>query len=163
MKVLSCRAVTPWQPQNKQKERVNMNAGKVFTERYLKLMFKSLRDATPEEVDAELEHCRRENRRPVKTPRYFRGFFTEEEKYHASTGFEMQVFSHNESSQRKARSLSLSNGRNAGSSSTSTAVPSFTLPCSSIGVSCTTFVCARIAMPCCLFIPNHRNMFASIQ
>ena len=111
MKVLSCRAVTPWQPQNKQKERVNMNAGKVFTERYLKLMFKSLRDATPEEVDAELEHCRRENRRPVKTPRYFRGFFTEEEKYHASTGFEMQVFSHNESSQRKARSLSLSKGR----------------------------------------------------
>ena len=71
-----------------------MNAGKVFTERYLKLMFKSLRDATPEEVDAELEHCRRENRRPVRIPRYFRGFFTEEEKYHASTGFEMQVFKH---------------------------------------------------------------------
>lgn len=73
-----------------------MNAGKVFTERYLKLMFKSLRDATPEEVDDELEHCRRENRRPVRIPRYFRGFFKEEEKYHASTGFEMQVFSHNE-------------------------------------------------------------------
>ena len=97
--------------EKQKKERVNMNAGKVFTERYLKLMFKSLRDATPEEVDAELEHCRRENRRPVKIPRYFRGFFKEEEKYHASTGFEMQVFSHNESSQRKARSLSLSKGR----------------------------------------------------
>ena len=60
----------------------------------MKLMFKSLRDATPEEVEAELEHCRRENRRPVRIPRYFRGFFTEEEKYHASTGFEMQVFIH---------------------------------------------------------------------
>lgn len=75
-----------------------MNAGKVFTERYLKMMFKSLRDATPEEVDAELEHCRRENRRPVRVPRYFRGYFTENEKYQASTGFEMQVFSHNEGS-----------------------------------------------------------------
>ena len=84
-----------------------MNAGKVFTERYLKMMFKSLRDATPEEVDAELEHCRRENRRPVRVPRYFRGYFTENEKYQASTGFEMQVFSHNE----KARSLSPSKGR----------------------------------------------------
>lgn len=60
----------------------------------MKLMFKSLRDATPEEVNAELEHCRRENRRPVRIPRYFRGFFTEEEKFHASTGFEMQVFRH---------------------------------------------------------------------
>ena len=72
-----------------------MNAGKVFTEKYLKLMFKQLRDATPEEVMEELEHCRRENRRPVKVPRYFRGFFTEE-KYNASTGFEMQVFRHDE-------------------------------------------------------------------
>ena len=71
------------------------------------MMFKSLRDATPEEVDAELEHCRRENRRPVRIPRYFRGYFTEEERYHAATGFDMQVFSHNE----KARSLSLSKGR----------------------------------------------------
>ncbi len=77
-----------------------MNAGKVFTERYLKLMFKSLRDATPEEVDAELEHCRRENHRPVRIPRYFRGFLTEEEKYHASTGFDMQVFSHTEGSRK---------------------------------------------------------------
>ena len=43
-----------------------MNAGRVFTEKYLKLMFKQLRDATPEEVMEELEHCRRENRRPVR-------------------------------------------------------------------------------------------------
>lgn len=63
-------------------------------------MFKSLRDATPEEVLEELEHCRRENRRPVRVPRCFRGYFTEE-KYHASTGFEMQVFKHEE----KTRSL----------------------------------------------------------
>ena len=81
-----------------------MNAGIVFTERYLKLMFKSLRDATPEEVQEELEHCRRENRRPVRVPRYFRGFFTEEEKFHASTGFDMQVFKHD--TQQTARSLS---------------------------------------------------------
>ena len=78
-----------------------MNAGVVFTEKYLRLMFKSLRDATPDEVMEELEHCRRENRRPVRVPRYFRGYFTEE-KYQASTGFEMQVFKHEEA----ARSLS---------------------------------------------------------
>jgi acetyl esterase/lipase len=78
-----------------------MNAGRVFTEKYLKLMFKQLRDATPEEVMEELEHCRRENRRPVRVPRYFRGFFTEE-KFNASTGFEMQVFRHDE----RTRSLS---------------------------------------------------------
>ena len=76
-----------------------MNAGKVFTERYLKLMFKQLRDATPEEVQEELEHCRRENRRPVRVPRYFRGFFTEE-KFAASTGFEMQVFRRNHASHK---------------------------------------------------------------
>ena len=70
-----------------------MNPGVAFTEKYLRLMFKSLRDATPEEVMEELEHCRRENRRTVRVPRYFRGYFTEE-KYQASTGFEMQVFRH---------------------------------------------------------------------
>lgn len=74
-----------------------MNAGVTFTEKYLRLMFKSLRDATTEEVMAELEHCRRENRRPVRVPRYFRGYFTEE-KYLASTGFEMQVFRHDDAS-----------------------------------------------------------------
>ena len=83
-----------------------MNLGVVFTEKYLKLMFKQLRDATPEEVMEELEHCRRENRRPVRVPRYFRGFFTEE-KFIASTGFEMQVFKHEETT----RPLSLSKGR----------------------------------------------------
>jgi acetyl esterase/lipase len=83
-----------------------MHAGVVFTEKYLKLMFKQLRDATPEEVQEELEHCRRENRRPVRVPRYFRGFFTEE-KHNASTGFEMQVFKYHET----ARSLSLSKGQ----------------------------------------------------
>ena len=72
-----------------------MNAGVVFTEKYLRLMFRQLRDATPEEVMEELEHCRRENRRPVRVPRYFRGYFTEE-KFLAPTGFEMQVFRHEE-------------------------------------------------------------------
>ena len=64
-------------------------------------MFKQLRDATPEEVQAELEHCRRENRRLVRVPRYFRSFFTED-KFVTSTGFEMQVFRHDE----RTRSLS---------------------------------------------------------
>lgn len=77
-----------------------MNVGIAFTEKYLKLMFKQLRDASPEEVQEELEHCRRENRRTVRIPRYFRGFFTEEEKFVASTGFEMQVFRHNHSSRK---------------------------------------------------------------
>lgn len=86
-----------------------MNAGIVFTEKYLKLMFKQLRDATPEEVQEELEHCRRENRRPVRIPRYFRGFFSEDEQYHASTGFKMQVFKHDNTSQRTINTLSLSN------------------------------------------------------
>ncbi|MBR3426986.1 MAG: alpha/beta hydrolase fold domain-containing protein [Bacteroidales bacterium] len=86
-----------------------MNAGVTLTERYLKLMFKSLRDATPEEVLEELEHCRRENRRPVRVPRYFRGYFTEE-KYHASTGFEMQVFGHEEAA-RSLRPLEGAKGR----------------------------------------------------
>ena len=76
-----------------------MNAGVTFTEKYLRLMFKQLRDATPEEVMEELEHCRRENRRPVRVPRYFRGYFTEE-KFIASTGFEMQVFRHDEKKRR---------------------------------------------------------------
>ena len=77
-----------------------MSPGVVFTEKYLKLMFKQLRDATPEEVQEELEHCRRENRRPVRIPRYFREFFTEDEKFAASTGFEMQVFRHNHPSRQ---------------------------------------------------------------
>ena len=84
-----------------------MNPGIVFTEKYLRLMFKSLRDATPDEVMEELEHCRRENRRPVRVPRYFRGYFVESEKFTASTGFEMQVFRHEETRSLSLRSLSL--------------------------------------------------------
>jgi acetyl esterase/lipase len=79
-----------------------MDAGRAFTEKYLRLMFKSLRDATPDEVMEELEHCRRENRRPVRVPRYFRGYFTEE-KLMTATGFEIQVFKH----QRPSRKLIL--------------------------------------------------------
>jgi acetyl esterase/lipase len=56
-------------------------------------MFNQLRDATPEEVEEELEHCRRENRRTVRVPRYFRGYFTAEE-FTTSTGYEMQYFWH---------------------------------------------------------------------
>ena len=69
-------------------------------------MFKSLRDASPEEVQEELEHCRRENRRRVRVPRYFRSFFTEEQ-FVASNGFEMQVFKHEET----ARFLNSSKGQ----------------------------------------------------
>lgn len=67
-----------------------MNAGEAFTSRYLKMMFKGLRDATPEQVQQELERCRRDNLRPVRVPRTFRGYF-EEEKYN-SNDYEMQVF-----------------------------------------------------------------------
>lgn len=77
----------------------NMNAGIVFTEKYLRLMFKQLRDATPEEVEAELEHCRRENRKTVRVPRYFRSFF-ESATYTASTGYEMQYFKHEHPSRK---------------------------------------------------------------
>jgi len=76
-----------------------MNLGVVVTEKYLRLMFKSLRDATPAEVMEELDHCRRENRRPVRIPRYFRGYFTEE-KYNAATDFEMQVFGRDNASHK---------------------------------------------------------------
>lgn len=82
-----------------------MNPGIVFTEKYLRLMFKQLRDATPEEVVEELEHCRRENHRTVRVPRYFRNYFTAE-THTTSTGYEMQYFRHVE-----PRSLSLSKGR----------------------------------------------------
>ena len=81
-------------------ENKTMNPGRVFTEKYLKLMFKQLRDATPDEVMEELEHCRRENLRPVRVPRYFRHFFKETDKFVTSKGFEMQVFKHNEHSHK---------------------------------------------------------------
>jgi len=72
-----------------------MNAGRVFTEKYLKLMFKQLRDATPDEVMEELEHCRRENLRTVRIPRYFRNYFISESIV-TSSGYEMQYFLHKE-------------------------------------------------------------------
>ena len=76
-----------------------MNAGIVFTEKYLKLMFKELRDATPEQVEAELEHCRRENRKVVRVPRYFRNHFTTETST-TSTRYEMQYFRHERPSRK---------------------------------------------------------------
>ena len=76
-----------------------MNAGAIFTKKYLKLMFNQLRDATPEQVAEELEHCRRENRRPVRVPRYFRSYFSED-KFVATTGYEMQVFKRDNASRK---------------------------------------------------------------
>lgn len=69
-----------------------MSAGQQFTERYLKAMFATLKDATPEEVQAELEHCRKINRKPVRVPRLHRSHFSESQ-FEASNGFVMQVFS----------------------------------------------------------------------
>lgn len=68
-----------------------MSAGRSFTERYLKVMFASLKDASPEQVNEELEHCRVINRKPVRVPRYFRSFF-ECTDFQASNGYNMQVF-----------------------------------------------------------------------
>lgn len=70
-----------------------MNAGVVFTEKYLKMMFKQLRDATPEQVQAELEHCRRENRKTVRVSRHFTDFF-QSESYTTPNGYAMQYFKH---------------------------------------------------------------------
>lgn len=69
-----------------------MSAGQVFTEKYLKVMFASLKDATPEQVQEELEHCRSINKKPVKVQRFFRPYFSET-SFQASNGFNMQVFS----------------------------------------------------------------------
>lgn len=68
-----------------------MITGKAFTERYLKVMFASLKDASPEAINEELEHCRAINRKPVRVPRYFRDFFQSYD-FQASNGFKMQVF-----------------------------------------------------------------------
>ena len=70
----------------------SMNAGEAFTERYLNMMFASLRDATPEQIQVELEHCRKINRKPVRVPRYFKDHFVET-AFEAQNGFPMQVFS----------------------------------------------------------------------
>ena len=67
------------------------SAGKQFTQRYLKVMFSSLKDATPEQVQEELERCRNINRKPVRVPRYFREHFAES-LFQASNGFNMQLF-----------------------------------------------------------------------
>ena len=69
-----------------------MSAGQQFTDRYLKAMFANLKDATPEEVQAELEHCRKINQKPVRVPRLHRAHFSESQ-FKAFNGFVMQVFS----------------------------------------------------------------------
>lgn len=69
-----------------------MSAGRQFTERYLNAMFATLKDATPDEVREELEHCRKMNRKPVRVPRLHRAHFSES-RFEAFNGFDMQVFS----------------------------------------------------------------------
>lgn len=69
-----------------------MSPGKTFTDRYLKMMFASLRDATPEQIQEELEHCRNINRKPVRVPKIHRSHFVESQ-FVASNGYQMQVFS----------------------------------------------------------------------
>lgn len=69
-----------------------MSPGQAFTEKYLKVMFSTLKDATPEEVQEELERCRSINRKPVRVPRIHRAHFSES-LFQASNGFNMQVFS----------------------------------------------------------------------
>lgn len=69
-----------------------MSPGQKFTERYLNVMFASLKDATPEEVQQELEHCRKINQKPVRVPRLQRANFSES-LFEAANGFPMQVFS----------------------------------------------------------------------
>lgn len=55
-------------------------------------MFSSLKDATPKQVQEELEHCRSINRKPVRVPRTHRASFSES-VFEASNGYRMQVFS----------------------------------------------------------------------
>lgn len=69
-----------------------MSPGQQFTEKYLKVMFSTLKDATPDEVREELEHCRKMNRKPVRVPRLHRAHFSESQ-FEATNGFFMQVFS----------------------------------------------------------------------
>lgn len=57
----------------------------------MKAMFATLKDATPEEVHAKLEHCRKTNQKPVRVPRLHRAHFSES-RFEASNGFVMQVF-----------------------------------------------------------------------
>lgn len=69
-----------------------MSPGRQFTDKYLNVMFSSLKDATPEQVQKELEHCRKINQKPVRVPRTHRAHFSET-LFEASNGFKMQVFS----------------------------------------------------------------------
>lgn len=69
-----------------------MSPGRQFTDKYLNVMFSSLKDATPEQVQEELEHCRKINQKPVRVPRTHRAHFSET-LFEASNGFKMQVFS----------------------------------------------------------------------
>lgn len=69
-----------------------MGPGQVFTEKYLSVMFATLKDATPEEVLEELERCRKINRKPVRVPKMHRAHFSET-LFEASYGYPMQVFS----------------------------------------------------------------------
>ena len=69
-----------------------MSPGQAFTEKYLNVMFSTLKDASPEEVQEELERCRHINRKPVRVPRIHRAHFSES-LFQASNGFNMQVFS----------------------------------------------------------------------
>ena len=69
-----------------------MSLGSAFTEKYLKVMFATLKDATPEEVQQELERCRNINLKPVRVPRHFRKHYSES-LFQASNGFNLQVFS----------------------------------------------------------------------
>lgn len=68
-----------------------MSAGQIFTDKYLRVMFASLKDATPEQVQEELEHCRSINKKPVKVQHFFRNSFSGT-SFQASNGFNMQVF-----------------------------------------------------------------------
>lgn len=68
-----------------------MSPGQAFTEKYLNVMFATLKDATPEEVLEELEHCRKINQKPVRVPKLHRPHFSES-LFEASNGFKMQVF-----------------------------------------------------------------------
>ena len=69
-----------------------MSPGKTFTERYLKMMFAELRDATHEQIQQELERCHNINLKPVRVPKIHRSHFTES-LFEASNGYQMQVFS----------------------------------------------------------------------
>ena len=55
-------------------------------------MFATLRDASSEQVQVELEHCRNINRKPVRVPRKHRAHFSET-LFETSNGLAMQVFS----------------------------------------------------------------------